>query len=397
MPLATSRRAMMIAVLAAFSLPSRPSAADELYDSITVHFSDFGIEQPWSPYDTVGDHFGPGISQHADLFDNPRDTTARILIPMPTDDALKTLGPATLQLMIADKLRTEIQTQLDNGYRQFDVQFTEHINMWGYGGFSTPDPAHTDPNRQDLVDRFGKAGYAALSDVMNELAKATTPGHLAVFGTLGSNGTSMFARSSEAWQGMEKYIQQITLVDGRAKINDVLQALDHLASSKLRIIDNHADIWAPHDSIAQLSVAEQVQHKFPDVTLLLLTKQSMLLPAMPSINPINQHIASMADGKSLFHVEQKLDDGHTKRSVDLGDFSRAEIHPFVTAAAYQQLQGKMPPVWRAVSDPPGGRGGVEFRFVPVSAGSLETDLVRKVLGGQSNNAGVWTIQRQEGR
>jgi hypothetical protein len=374
-------------MFAAFLTGSFAARADGLYDNVTVHFSDFGIEQPWSPNDTVGDHFGPGISQHADLFDSPRGTTARILVPMPTDDALKMLGQATLRQMIEDKLRAEIQAQLDAGYRQFDIQFTEHINMWGYGGFSTPDPAHADPNRQDLVDRFGKAGYAALSDVVNALAQETAPGHLAVFGTLGSNGTSMFARSSDAWQGMEKYMQQVTLVDGRAKSGDVFQALDHLAASKLRIIDNHFDIWAD-DSIARLSVAEQVQHKFPDVTLLVLTKESA--------SPLNQHIASMADPRAKFWVQQIFADGPAQRQVELGDFNRAEIHPFVTAALAYQMQGQLPPVWRSSTAPGDGRGGVSLDLVPVSAGAPRSDFVSKILSGHRENAGAWTIQRQEG-
>jgi hypothetical protein len=43
-----------------------------------------------------------------------------------------------------------------------------------------------------------------------------------------------------------------------------------------------------------------------------------------------------------------------------------------------------------------GRGGVEFDLRPVSDGQLDRQLIDKVLSGQANHTGAWTIHRQEG-
>src|SRR5262249_46510438 len=159
----------------------------------------------------------------------------------------------------------------------------------------------------------------------------------------------------------------------------------HLSPSKLRIIVDHGDFAAPPDSIARLSAARELQVQHNDVTLLLLTKQSL--------SPLDRHIASMADNKARFSVSQIFAD---REPVDLGVFKRTEIPPFVTVAVYQQMQGKLPAVWRVTPVPGAERGGVEFAFAPVSAGALPINLADEVLGNRVGHVGVWDIQVQEG-
>jgi hypothetical protein len=259
------------------------------------------------------------------------------------------------------------------------------------------------------------------------------------FGTVGSNGTAMWARARDAWRPIAPDIAQVTLTDGRAKLADVEASLAYLDPSRLRIIVNHRDFWAPNDSIARLSVAQTVQADHPGVTLLLAQKQSL--------SPVNQHVSTMADGTARFSLEELLPGG---RTLDLGVMTRAEIHPFITAPEYRvhkdDLAARWPVIWHAASSsppaeaprfgrcdprsagscvpaaplgqglrppppappppplstgstppppppppPPLGPAGVEFDVKPVNGGPLAGDLAGRVLGGRPGGTASWDV------
>ena len=327
--IASSRRAaqrrgalfvFFVAVLLAVFLLPTAVRADGRIPRIALHFVDFGINQQWKPLNSeIGNGTDPGQSSH-------------ILVAMPPDEQLDRMSSDQLRQTIRDSLQQQIDAALAAGNIQLEIRLVENINQWGYlpgyqaGAPHTNLPPPGQRNRQDLVMEFGAAAYGALSDVVQRLAPRAD--RISVNGTLGSNGTAMFARSVGAWRDIAQHIDQVTMTDGRAKATDVLSSISSLGASKLRIIVNHNDFAAPLDSIANLSVAQAVQKAHPDVTLLVATQEATGWNRLLGWNWFSNHISTMSHPDGSFHVVQKFADAPDK---DLGTLTGRTIHPLLSA------------------------------------------------------------------
>lgn len=321
------RRLAIIAAVVTIPLWSFAAVAQTKQDVVIINWSDLGI---WQPYDQgaapVQAGFGSNGDKHRDVFAEAGDDVARILVQNPSDVELSSLPDKELRERYTREIERLIRGYLNrkDPITKFDLQLVENIGPFGYVT-GKPDPGHAKPNRQDLVDRFGKIAYGALSEVVTRMA---TDKVVTLYGSLGSNGTSMWSRSALAWAPIESHIAAVTLTDGRAKIPDVLEALRILHPAKLRIIVNRRDLWAPSDSIGRLSGAEQVLDAHHAVTLLLADKIKGELG--------QNHISPLTEAGAEFRITREFAD---RTRQNLPNMTRRDLFPFIPGHGRQNISG----------------------------------------------------------
>jgi len=305
------------------------SCSSSRSDEITVQIVDIGVDSQWNQIDETGAHFGPtpqgGRYSTAGRYADPFAACtrlSRILVMSPDVAALTSKSPEALEEEIHAAIAATIRADLATGYSDFELQLIENVDLKSYLLSGTPHDdsfAISSTNKQDLVVRFGQAAYASVGQVLAEMGQSGAKP--IVFLTLGSNGTMMWSRNVGAWRRFATLIEEVTLVDGRARIADVVNAILALGDpNKLRLLLNAGDFWAPFDSIGNGFAVQSLLDRFPDITVLLLHR----FEGLAGMN----HISSMVDQTARFHVEQWFAGG---RKENLGDRSASDIHPYHTA------------------------------------------------------------------
>lgn len=320
-------------------MPTMARAGDIGPDTeLTFHLIDLGINQAWDDRMQVGDTFVTGPEGHGQVFAAPPRPTGQVLVPMLDDERLRTLSHEALVAEIAGPLRERIRNDIANGVHEFEIQFVQNINSYGYPW----------PHRQGAVKTFGDAAYEAFGQVLEEMRGQTR--NIAVDGTFGSNGATMFAKSIEAWRGYSDLIQRVTWVDGRALEADARGAIDALGASKVRITNSFGDLPAMPlntsgflHSIANHDVARSLLADYAELTVLLLRPRDRDVTLGLGVHPRPAccHIRSATQRDARFEVTQYLP-GNLKR--DLGLMTGGDLHPQFGFRDYASHRGSVPTV-----------------------------------------------------
>ena len=205
----------------------------------------------------VGDPFYQGQHQ---LFDLP-DKRSQILIPMPSDEDMG-LSVAQLADLLAGALIHSVDSKLDEGLGDFELQLVQHVGPLGYA----------DPARQAEIKKFGEAAYTALGELLRHIEAQNRT--VTIDLTAGSNGTVAFAAGARALSAYKDHVSRVDLVDGRASRVATADAIQLIGADKVRIINTHGDFSAPPWSIGNYDATRSLKVEFPQITSLLLTPKN---------------------------------------------------------------------------------------------------------------------------
>jgi tetratricopeptide (TPR) repeat protein len=281
-----------------------------LSQTVLIHVSDFGINQPWNSNMQVGDPFQPGQNNLYLL----RDKRSQILLPMPSDERMA-ISAAELSQVIGNPLLQDIDRKLGQHVSEFEIQILQHVNSLGY----------VDPARQGEVKRFGEAAYAAFGELVHHLQ---VEGYrVTIDVTAGSNGTVALAAGAQNLATYKASVSHVDLVDGRASLVAIANAIALIGPDKVRIINTHGDFSAPPWSIGNYDAACSLKEQFPELTSLLLTPKSRGLA----------HIQWMLNPNGAFDIAETVVDTNGTRKVSLGTFSPAQFrNPTTVRTAYDR-------------------------------------------------------------
>lgn len=222
------------------------------------------------------------------------DPKGRIAVVMPETDDFKSTSTEHLRARIFRDLKSQVDQGLRSGQTRFEIQLVEDITFPG-GYFNS--------NRQELVDRFGAAAYAAIIDLNVYLRSEQVRVKNRAF--LGSNATKVFAANIDAWMLNGKSIwDSVDLFDGRAFLTPMVEAIKQIGPSRVRVFNTAGDAWAPFTpwafrSIANRSTAHLLKDNyFPELQVYELSPQNL------SLRPFDlNHISGMLDA-NRFRVWQ---------------------------------------------------------------------------------------------
>lgn len=216
----TSRLFCWAAVIASWlALPdaaiARNSSNSKEETVVTIHVTDFGINQLWCPFmqpgwtGTTYTYLDPAdqaltrpVLHRGDNEKNldtayPSSDVLHVIEPMHSDADMTRYSKEYLTDLDASALLRTINGGLDQGNQEFEIQLIEHINLLGYldagsRKASTADVQSSTP-RQTRVDIFGSTAYAAIGRIIDQL---TAKGFVVnVNFVLGSNATKVFSDS----------------------------------------------------------------------------------------------------------------------------------------------------------------------------------------------------------
>jgi hypothetical protein len=283
---------------------------------VTLHVTDFGINQPWSADMQVGDPFQPG--QHV-LF-ALGDKRSQILIPMPSDEDM-TMSTAQLSESLAKALLQNVDKKVGEDVAEFEIQLVQHVGPLGYA----------DPTRQAEIKKFGEAAYAALGDLVRHLANERH--NVTIDVTAGSNGTVALAAGAREVAVYKDNVSRVDLVDGRASRVATANAIELIGADKFRIINTHGDFSAPPWSIGNYDASRSLKAQFPELTNLLLTPKNGGLA----------HIQWMLNPNGAFDVVETVVDTHGIGKISLGTFSPVRFRNSTTyRAAHDRAMATKP-------------------------------------------------------
>ncbi len=310
---------------------------------ITFHLVDIGIKQRWSKELRPGDLYLTGSKGHKAVFSDSSGLIAQILVPMPSDNELKSSSHEYIVAKIKMGLTARIESELANDVRDFEIQFVQNINASGY--FSD--------ERQKLVMEFGKAAYSAFGSVLDDLKRQTT--NIAVDGTFASNGTTMFAKSVDSWASYAADFNRVSWIDGRAMELDARRSLDIMGALKVRIINSYGDVpsqpkdWWSKNSIANHDVVRSLLREYTDLTVLLVKPLDSDKTIFGTVifRPGASHILSAISPQSRFEVEQHLPHDLVRK---LGGLSGRDINPVFRFSDYHQFGSSVPVAGRSHGD-----------------------------------------------
>lgn len=298
---------------------------------VTFYVTDRGVNQKegWEQRGSQGLHW-----TMSDL-----DQNARIPVVMPGDNAFKSLSTEALRQRTFLDLKTQVDRGMSAGLNQFEVQLVQDINFAGYVSFGPDD-------RQGMVDRFGAAAYGAIADLNTYLHDngVRTTNHAIV----GSNGAKVFAANVKAWQGNGPSIwDSVDFFDGRAYLTPMVEAIQSIGSSRVRIFNTSGDIWAPFAdwglrSIANRDTARYIKDSyFPELQVyeLLVRKKDAAL----------NHISGMTDGNIFWVFEYVSHSAGLQRVPNdiTGRDLRHSLPPSVPRALPKDVKNGIA-IWRPV-------------------------------------------------
>ena len=208
---------------------------------LVFHIVDHGIRQHHEDAMLPGQEYS---DQHTRLYD--RAGVADVLLPMPSDEAMRKMSDSQLQTYLKRGLNQGLLRGRKGGADVFEIQLVQNINALGY----------FDSDRQALVERFSRAAYGALGDVINE--QATQVRSLNIDITAGSNGTVGLVKSADVIKPYAEHIRAVDLIDGRADYTRTLDLIDVVGAEKTSIFNARMDWPAPGPDGTRL-------HMFHDV------------------------------------------------------------------------------------------------------------------------------------
>src|SRR5271169_1396785 len=263
---------------------------------ITIHISDFGIEQPWHNDMRAGDsleYWNSGNLLHKDLNTAyPGLLGIHILEPMPSDSDLEARDKASaLAGRDGGLIAKAVLGATKDGLHDVELQLVQHINIPGYFDFVS---------RQVLVDRFGNIAYTALGSAIKSLEAHGYRVNIEF--VLGSNGTKAFAASVPSWAPYKDRITRIDLIDGRALFDPMCKVMEELGPTsrdKIRLFNSYNDQLAHKGSMGYFDTGTELQRRYPGIAHYRLTDLSL-----PADAPIGAaHIQSIVAHDDHFKVE----------------------------------------------------------------------------------------------
>ncbi len=184
----------------------------------------------------------------------------QILMVMPADKNFNEMSDKEFQTY-SKKFSTGLQNKvldlMKKGQTKFVFQLVQDVT--GLGEYANRD-------KQQAVARWGEVPTGALRDLSERVGQE---GHkLNVSYHAGSNGTVLFSKNSDS---VASFTDKVIFHDGRAKIPDVIKAIEKVGPEKFVIINTKGDHFAPSDSVANSrAVNTNIKSKYPQVTLLYL-------------------------------------------------------------------------------------------------------------------------------
>lgn len=308
-------RVLQLAVF--LTLPLLPALSSSVLQSdakrepITIHITDFGINQYWSDQMRVGDSFtnavfdDPNVDFHHRAYPElDAQRGSQVLIPMPSDDDMRSFTDTELTNRITMDLIKSIDQARKRGIKEFEVQLVQNVRPLGYASES----------RQKLVERFGAIAYGAIGRMVESVSRDQA---LVLDASLASNGTHMFARNVERWQPYASRFRSVDMADGRALLPDMRKVLDVLGGERVTITNTKGDYWAPSPLMSGVVKAGRLlgDRRIPPIEAsignLKTTKQLVReYPSMRAflIEPLDTrreaHIRRMIDPSARYRVEQ---------------------------------------------------------------------------------------------
>ncbi|MDR4468943.1 MAG: hypothetical protein MRJ68_11730 [Nitrospira sp.] len=252
---------------------------------VTIYVTDRGINQKedWKK--------SGGQTLHWTMSD--LNQKGRIAVIMPDDHEFQSLSTEALRQRIVQDLKAQVDRGISAGLSQFEIQLVQDINGAGYISFGLDD-------RQGMVDRFGAAAYGAIADLNAYLRdRGVNTTNRAI---VGSNGAKVFAANVDAWQLKGQSIwESADFFDGRAYSTPMVEAIQKIGASRVRIFNTAGDLWAPFTEWGLRSIANRNTGRylkdthFPDLRVYEL----LVLKKDAAIN----HISGMTDS-NVFRVSE---------------------------------------------------------------------------------------------
>lgn len=252
---------------------------------VTIYVTDRGMHQKagWAQRGSQGLHW-----TMSDF-----DQSARIPMVMPDDGTFKSLSTEALRKQIVQDLKAQVDRGINAGLNQFEIQLVQDINLAGYISLGPDD-------RQGMVDRFGAAAYGAIADLNAYLRdKNVNTTNRAI---VGSNGAKVFVANVDAWQlNGQSMWHSVDFFDGRAYSTPMVEAIQNIGASRVRIFNTAGDLWAPFTewglrSIANRNTARYLKDvHFPDLRVYELS-------VLKKDAPIN-HISGMTNS-NVFRISE---------------------------------------------------------------------------------------------
>ena len=278
---------------------------------ITIHITDFGINQYWSESMRVGDSFANPVFDNPDAGFHNRaypelDTQSgsQILIPMPSDKNMRSLSDAELTNRITQGLIKSVDQARKKGVTEFEIQLIQNVRTPGY----------FDPSRQQLVKRFGGAAYGAIGRMVESIARDQ---HLVLDTSLASNGAHVFAQNVEKWKHYAYLFRSVDMADGRALLPDMREVLDVLGGERVTITNTLGDYPAPSPLMSEaVNIGRLVGAKrlppikasignFETTKQLIREYRSMRVFLIKPLDTTSSaHIRRMIDPSARYIVEQ---------------------------------------------------------------------------------------------
>jgi Flp pilus assembly protein TadD len=299
--LATARIVHAIAALSLAVLTSSPMGFGQqapVRRNVTLHITDFGINQPWNAEMRVGDPFYEGQQQLFDLLGN----RSQVLVPMPSDKQME-LPVMELSRLLAESLITAIDQKLATGLVDFELQLVQHIGVLGY----------PDSHRQAAIAKFGEAAYSAIATLIRHIKAENR--NVAFDVTAGSNGTVALAAGARHLAPYKDDLSLVELVDGRASRREIAETISLFDPGKIRIINTRGDFFAPPWSIGNYDATRSLKAEFPGITSLLITSRTRGLT----------HIQWMVNPHQAFDVTETVLDANGTGKLPLGPLSFVDV------------------------------------------------------------------------
>ena len=240
---------------------------------IRIYISDFGVGQ-WKHGMKLGDDFSKAVSQL--LVGTSSDQ--QILIPMDRDiDYVRLTEDQKAKEIerIRNILTQELRGRIARGTTTFEIQIIQDIKFLRNPiNDGNTDKDYFDPEQQEMVAAFGEVAYEALARVHDDLELA---GHTAYTSAhVGSNGAAVLVKCYQTWH---RFINWLTLHDGRAKEADITEMLAFMTDkygrkegqSRFHFFNTHGDALGPHDSISNARCMERTDKYFPNINHYILS------------------------------------------------------------------------------------------------------------------------------
>ena len=175
-----------VVVFALLVLGRSAFCADLRDQDLVFHVTDFGInQQPGNSTREISDSFNEQNRVFPELNNKPG---AQILVPMPEDSRLDSVGEKHWADLLASSIIEKVRVARTQGTTEFEIQITENMRWYAY-------PL---PSQQERVASFGNSVYLAIGTLIAQ--EKATAHSIKVDVTAGSNGTEAFTQSVESWK-----------------------------------------------------------------------------------------------------------------------------------------------------------------------------------------------------